>query len=288
MDLDLDFGRRSASALRFRLRCIAASAAEVRFKIEASLVPRYPKLTKKGLLNFMQDIPTPTTLRQQDQAFLSTVLKLNPKLAAFDCDGTLWSGDAGESFFRWEIERGLISKEIADKVKARHADYKKGLVDEDTMCGEMVTLHAGLPDADLAVAAKIFIQEEIAPNFFPAMLELVNQLHARGCEIWAVSSSNQWVVREGVRYFGIPPERVLSAEVYIENGKAADRLIRVPSGPGKPQALRDVVQRTPDAAFGNSKWDADMLAQAKAAFAVNPNPDLERLARTSNWTTYFP
>jgi phosphoserine phosphatase len=238
----------------------------------------------------MLDIPAPTgvTLRKNDQAFLSTVLALNPQLAAFDCDGTLWSGDAGESFFRWEIERGLISEKIADKVKARHAEYKKGLVDEDTMCGEMVTLHAGLADAELAAAAKTFIQEEIAPNFFPAMLELVNQLHARDCEIWAVSSSNQWVVREGVRYFGIPPERVLSAEVFIENGKAVDRLIRVPSGPGKSQALQEVVGRTPDAAFGNSKWDADMLAMAKAAYAVNPNPDLEQLARTNNWTVYFP
>ncbi len=225
----------------------------------------------------MQDTPAPTspTLRQQDHDFLDAVLRLNPRLAAFDCDGTLWSGDAGESFFRWEIERGLISKEIAQKVQARHADYRKGLVDEDTMCGEMVTLHAGLADADLAAAAQTFIKEEIAPNFFPAMLELVQQLHARGCEIWAVSSSNQWVVREGVRYFGIPPERVLSAEVYIENGKIVDR-------------LEEVVGRIPDAAFGNSKWDADMLAMAKTGFAVNPNPDLEQLARTNNWTIYFP
>jgi phosphoserine phosphatase len=235
----------------------------------------------------MPDMPV-QTLRHQDLAFLNSVLELDPKLVAFDCDGTLWGGDAGESFFRWEIERGLISKEIADKVKARHAEYKKGLVDEDTMCGEMVTLHAGLADADLAAAAKIFIQEEIAQDFFPAMLDLVNQLHARGCEIWAVSSSNQWVVREGVSYFGIPPERVLSAEVYIENGKAIDRLIRVPSGPGKSQALREVVGRTPDAAFGNSQWDADMLAMAKSAFAVNPNPDLEQLARANKWTVYFP
>jgi phosphoserine phosphatase len=236
----------------------------------------------------MQDISAQKPLRPQDQAFLNTVLELNPTLAAFDCDGTLWSGDAGESFFRWEIERGLISKEIADKVKARHADYKKGLIDEDTMCGEMVTLHAGLTDADLAAAAKIFIQEEIVNNFFPAMLDLVHQLHTRGCEIWAVSSSNQWVVREGASYFGIPSERVLSAEVYIENGKATDRLIRVPSGPGKPQAFSEVAGRTPDAAFGNSKWDADMLAQAKAAFAVNPNPDLEQQARANHWTIYFP
>ena len=248
----------------------------------------------------MQDIPASKTssktstvvpqksLSQRDHDFLDAVLRLDPKLAAFDCDGTLWSGDAGEGFFRWEIERGLISEDIAKRVQARHADYRKGLVDEDTMCGEMVTLHQGLADADLAAAAEEFISAHIVPNFFPAMMELVRQLHTRGCEIWAVSSSNQWVVREGVRHFGIPPERVLSAEVFIENGRITDHLVRVPSGPGKPQALRDVVGKPPDAAFGNSKWDADMLVMAKVGFAVNPSPELEQAARANGWTIYFP
>jgi len=244
----------------------------------------------------MQDIPVSNTdtvvlrkgQREKDHDFLEAVLRLDPKLAAFDCDGTLWSGDAGEEFFRWEIGRGLISEDIATRLQARHADYRKGLVDEDTMCGEMVTLHQGLADADLAAAAEEFITAHIVPNFFPAMLELVQQLHARGCEIWAVSSSNQWVVREGVRYFGIPAERVLSAEVSIESGRITDRLVRIPSGPGKPQALRDVVGRTPDAAFGNSKWDVDMLAMAKAGFAVNPTPELEQSARANSWIVYFP
>ena len=244
----------------------------------------------------MQDIPAPVTepgreklsLRKEDEEFLDAVLRLDPKFAAFDCDGTLWGGDVGEGFFRWEIEQGIISPEIGRRIQARHADYRKGLVDEDTMCGEMVTLHAGLADADLQAAAETYIAQETVQNFFPAMLELVGRLQKRGCEIWAVSSSNQWVVKAGVRYFGIPPERVLSAEVFIENGLAVDRLVRVPSGPGKPQALREVAGRSPDAAFGNSKWDADMLADAKAGFAVNPSPELEAAARQNGWTTYFP
>ena len=43
-----------------------------------------------------------------------------------------------------------------------------------------------------------------------------------------------------------------------------------------------------DAAFGNSRWDSEMLAMAKHAFAVNPNPDLEATAREQGWTIYFP
>jgi phosphoserine phosphatase len=72
------------------------------------------------------------------------------------------------------------------------------------------------------------------------------------------------------------------------DGIVTDRLVRVPSGPGKPQSLREVVRKDIDAAFGNSRWDADMLAIARDAFAVNPNADLEITARESGWTIYFP
>jgi phosphoserine phosphatase len=49
-----------------------------------------------------------------------------------------------------------------------------------------------------------------------------------------------------------------------------------------------VIGKHPDAAFGNSRWDADMLAIARHGFSVNPNPDLEKRARESGWTIYWP
>ena len=235
----------------------------------------------------MQEFPVSKT-RTEDKEFLESVLRLSPKFAAFDCDGTLWSGDVGEGFFRWEMEQGLISEEIANWAKARHKDYRAGLVDEDTMCGEMVTLHAGLSDTDLYATADSFFEQNMLETIFPVMKTLVRRLHNDGCEIWAVSSSNQWVVQVGAQHFGIPPERTLSAEAFIENGRATDRLVRVPSGPGKPLAIQQVVGRVPDAAFGNSKWDADMLAMANAGFAVNPSPELQEAAQKNGWNVYFP
>ena len=43
-----------------------------------------------------------------------------------------------------------------------------------------------------------------------------------------------------------------------------------------------------DAAFGNSRWDTEMLEHAVHAFAINPNPDLEAWACQRGWTVYFP
>src|SRR6266852_9500664 len=85
--------------------------------------------------------------------FIQAVLQLKPQLAVFDCDGTLWAGDAGEGFFDWELTRGVVSDEIVRWARPRYADYKAGRVDEDTMCGEMVTMHRGLPEAQVQKAA---------------------------------------------------------------------------------------------------------------------------------------
>jgi phosphoserine phosphatase len=91
-----------------------------------------------------------------------------------------------------------------------------------------------------------------------------------------------------MKHFGIPADRILAAKVQIEQGTITDQLIRVPSGQGKPRAIREVVDGDLDAAFGNSRWDIGMLEMAKHAFAVNPNADLEKLAGERRWTIYFP
>jgi HAD superfamily phosphoserine phosphatase-like hydrolase len=229
-----------------------------------------------------------STLSPAAQHFLNSVLQLRPDVAAFDCDGTLWSGDAGETFFDWEIKQGVVTPQVAEAMRARYAEYKAGHVSEDDMCGQMVTMHEKLSEAAVMEAATEFMSSAFPGRVFPEMQELVKRLHDTGCDIWAVSSSNEWVIRAGLKQFGIPHNRILAAKVELDGNLVTNRLVRVPSGPGKPKVLRELVNKTIDAAFGNSKWDIDMLAHARHPFAVNPNPDLEALARQRGWTVYFP
>jgi HAD superfamily phosphoserine phosphatase-like hydrolase len=228
------------------------------------------------------------TLQASSREFLESVLQLAPPVAAFDCDGTLWSGDAGEAFFDWEIKNQVVSAEVAQAMRARYAEYKAGTVSEEEMCGEMVTMHRGIHEAVMMKAASDFMTHAFPGYVFPEMQELVTRLRENGCEIWAVSSSNEWVIRAGMKAFGIADNRILATKVDLENGVVTDRLVRIPSGPGKPKVLREIVKKTIDAAFGNSRWDAEMLGIAEHAYAVNPNPDLEATARQRGWTIYFP
>ena len=221
-------------------------------------------------------------------SFIDSVLRLEPMLTAFDCDGTLWSGDAGESFFAWEMDNGLVSDDIARWARARHADYKAGKVSEEVMCGEMVTLHKGLEEAVIQEATDRFFEDNLVSGIFPEMQALLHRLHDNGCEVWAVSSSNQWIIRSAMPHFKIPCERILATEVRVIGGRVTDQLIRIPSGPGKPEAIQSVVKRVPDATFGNSQWDREMLAMSPHPFAINPTPDLEKIAHEQGWPVYFP
>jgi phosphoserine phosphatase len=227
-----------------------------------------------------------TTLTTAD--FHAAVRQLSPRIAVFDCDGTLWSGDAGSAFMRWTIDKGLLSRDATDWLDARYRGYLRGEVSELAICGEMVQIYHGLREQEMRAAAAQFFAAQIEPNIFPEMLTLVRDLQANGVEIWAVSSTCDWVIEEGVRRFDIPQTRVLSARVSVANDLVTDILLDVPTDEGKVASLARAGIAAPDAVFGNSIHDAAMLAIARRAFPVNPSPALLERSVLEGWPVYYP
>jgi phosphoserine phosphatase len=229
-----------------------------------------------------------TVNRLSTSEFLASVHALSPAVAVFDCDGTLWSGDAGSGFMNWTIETGLVSREATDWIDGRYRGYLKGEVSEEAICGEMVRMYQLLREEEMRGAAKVFFEAQIERNIFPEMLALVEELRGKGVEIWAVSSTNNWVIEEGMRRFGIPADRVLAARVEVRDGVVTDVLLEVPTDEGKVEALRRVGVTAPDAVFGNSVHDAAMLGIARRAFPVNPTPGLVERSAREGWPVYYP
>jgi phosphoserine phosphatase len=120
------------------------------------------------------------------------------------------------------------------------------------------------------------------------MMALVEELRGNGVDIWAVSSTNNWVIEEGVRRFGIPADRVLAACVAVKDGVVTDKLIDVPTDEGKVAALARVGVTRPDVVFGNSVHDVAMLAIAGRAFPVNPSAALVERSAAEGWPVYYP
>ncbi len=222
------------------------------------------------------------------EAFIATVLSLNPKTAAFDCDGTLWAGDSGVKFFNWEIQQGLIDTEVAQAAMARYDEYLAGRVSEDDICAYMLQIHHGLRVEVIEQAVERFVAEQVVPDFFPEMKALVGELRQQGCDIWAVSSTNSWVVEAAVKSIGIPADRVLAVRADVVNGVVSDGVGEITSGAGKATALKRALKVPLQASFGNSIFDLEMLEMARRPFPVNPTADLLRIARERGWPTYQP
>jgi phosphoserine phosphatase len=236
------------------------------------------------------DSPAQTAQILTTAEFHASVRALAPRVAVFDCDGTLWSGDAGSSFMRWSIAQGMLSPEAVAWLDERYKGYLAGQVSELAICGEMVQVYRGLRESDMRAAAATFFTSRIEKNIFPELLTLVRELQSAGTEIWAVSSTCDWVIEEGVKRFNIPANRVLAAQVAIVNGIVTESLIDVPTDESKVTALARVNITAPDCVFGNSVHDAAMLAIARpgGGFPVNPTPALLTRAAAENWPVYYP
>src|ERR1700687_3109831 len=68
-------------------------------------------------------ILTQSTSNLSAVQFVQQVLATRPAIAVFDCDGTLWSGDAGADFFYWEMERGFVAPGVGQSVKHCYNEY---------------------------------------------------------------------------------------------------------------------------------------------------------------------
>jgi len=132
------------------------------------------------------------------------------------------------------------------------------------------------------------VRKFVQPRVFAEMEALVAALKKAGVEIWAVSSTNKWVIAEGVRNFGFAEERILAAEVRVTGGLITSEILDVPTDEGKAEALKRVGIPRPDAVFGNSIHDLAMLEAARNAFLVNPSPELLEAAARHGWGYFLP
>jgi phosphoserine phosphatase len=152
----------------------------------------------------------------------------------------------------------------------------------------MVRIYEGLRDQELRAAAAKYVDKFVRGRIFAEMVDLVAALRAAGADLWAVSSTNRWVVAEGVRDFGIPEDRILAADVRVIDGVITSEILDVPTDEGKAVALRRVGLANPDAVFGNSIHDLAMLEMAKNPYPVNPSPALLAVAAKNGWGYFRP
>lgn len=206
---------------------------------------------EKKLQKFVQD------KRAQKKAVRNTgALRL---VAVFDADGTLWRGDAGESFFKFQIANKMIPAEYT--WNRYHHENTSG--DKIKAYTSLATANAGKSEKDLLQVCRLFFRTNMKKDIFIAMKALVNELKFAGFEVWVVSASPSFIVEAGALEMGIEPSRVIAVRAKVENGIIQNELAYpAPYREKKVDAIENIIKTKPVFAAGNTAWDQYMMREA--------------------------
>lgn len=214
-----------------------------------------------------------------------------PRVAAFfDLDGTLIPGSANIPFAKAAFKEGFVSKrELLIDFRNGISFILKGATDErsaqvrDRILGAV----AGHPAKDVEAIGEMFMDDLIA-KLQPAMRKVLDEYGAKGVDRIVLSASPTEIVSRfaegvGMEYgVGTTSER-------DENGVYTGRL----SGPfcyreGKAAVMEQLAEENgydlADCyAYSDSVSDMPMLEAVGHPVAVNPEPELRRIAQERGW-----
>ncbi|WP_424812592.1 HAD family hydrolase [Roseococcus sp. YIM B11640] len=208
------------------------------------------------------------------------------RLATFDNDGTLWVEQPLYTQFVFALERvralapqhpEWVSREPFRSVLDNdHAALARS--GERGLAEIVAATHAGMSPDEFRAIVTDWLGHAQHPRFrrpytelvYQPMLEVLALFRARGFRTAIVSGGTVEFMRPWTeRIYGVPPEAVVGTtfQMRFENG----RLLRLPQidlvddGPGKPVGISRFLGRMPQAAFGNSDGDYEMLQYVTGA-----------------------
>ncbi len=234
---------------------------------------------KKAIVDFVH-----ATTAQGSATFVAP----EERVATFDQDGTLWVEHPMYTQVIYCLDR------VPALVKARpelanEEPFKTVLSGQRDAIAKLTT-----PDLEKILAATLTgidrFQAEVKQWIdtatdtrwkrryidlaYEPMLELLKYLRANGYKTYIVTGGGQDFVRVYAQeVYGIPPEQVVGTAGGIKYGYDASgkpvltkepKLLLNDDNAGKPEGIHLVIGRRPNAAFGNSDGDRQMLEYTKA------------------------
>jgi phosphatidylglycerophosphatase C len=211
---------------------------------------------------------------------------------AFDGDGTLWSGDVGDDYFRALLQHGDFRPQAVDAMRrdavahglSPHGSggalagrifeaYEAGAFPEEKMCEIMAWACAGWrrPEVD-AFARSVVEGCGLAARFHHEALGVVEWSRWAHVEVLIVSASPRPIVEAAGATLGFGPVEIAAATPAYEADVMAPRVAApIPYGPGKVKGVEECIgSRLLYAAFGDNAFDVAMLQSARIPVAIRP------------------
>jgi len=210
--------------------------------------------------------------------------------AFFDLDGTLVDGFTAGAFYTHRIRKRQVSAGELLRTAALVADSKLG-GDQGRLGDLGVSGLRGQTEEDLAELGERLFVQRIAGNIRPQARELVRAHQRRGHTVVIASSATRFQVDPIARDLGI--DSVLCSQLEVDDGLLTGRFLEgMMWGEAKARAVRGFardktsgpsVELAASFAYGNGGEDVPFLASVGNPSAVNPAPELRRVATQQDW-----
>ena len=221
-------------------------------------------------------------------------------IVATDADGTIWSGDVGDDFYRAMVHGSSLTNEALDVLRAIAGKYnvdsageareiaerlfrayEEGHFPEDQCCAMIAQLSTGwsVPSAE-AFCDELAAKRDIRGRVHPEWWQVASYLEQNRIPLWVVSASPVWVVRAGIRAIGVTVAGVLGVDLErrpvgpVEFYSAVLK-VPMPYNDGKVQSLSQASSGKRIAlALGDNVFDLPMLSASALPIAVRPKKRL--------------
>lgn len=215
---------------------------------------------------------------------------------ASDGDGTLWRCDIGDALFDTLVDGGELREAARDalaeeagaaglggdgdaNVLARRLRdaYRRGALDEARYFALQAWSYAGWDVSALRARGREVLDDiGFDASVRASMRRVLAWCEARKLPLYLVSASPRPIVDAAAERLGLPRERVVAMEPNIAGDLVGTGLASVATyAMGKVSRLEAVVGASPLlAAFGDGRWDAELLERAAYPVMVEPRPAL--------------
>lgn len=215
------------------------------------------------------------------------------KLALFDLDNTLLSGDSDFEWAQFLISQGAVDGELqATKNTQFYADYQAGTLDIDAFLAFQLAPLARHPRAELDDWHRLYMATHILPRIQAPARALVEAHRAAGDLCAIVTATNAFVTGPIAREFGVPHLIATIPEADARTGAFTGRPCGTPSfRAGKITRLEawlvslGLCWKSFESShfYSDSHNDLPLLAAVTHPVAVDPDPTLAAHARKNGW-----
>ncbi|ANF59727.1 HAD family hydrolase [Halotalea alkalilenta] len=212
------------------------------------------------------------------------------RLAIFDLDNTLISGDSDHAWGEYLIRVGAVDEERYRRANDEYLrSYEAGTLDIDDYLSFSLQPLAQHPRKLLEAWRRDFMAEVIEPMVLPKAEALLDHHREAGDFLMIITATNRFVTAPIAERFKV--DELIAIEVEERDGAYTGRVAGVPSFQrGKVTRLEAWLAEHPEIEregcwfYSDSRNDLPLLEQVDRPVAVDPDPMLKIEAERRGWT----